>query len=339
VLLKLLEKEPAERYPDMAQVVRDLDACRRGERVSVRVPTLFERIDKLMRRHKLATASLVAGVTAVLSLWRWHREELRLERESQILPRVQAENRAKQLSALRRGGTDADTPAADRKEQLLREAHRLLTAPDADADAAETALHAVMGLVRAQQSEGAAVESAAPGAGTELQSAERQVTVAEAAMVQRELALLRLARGDCAGARTALQRVAASGALPPVYRQMVRFETGIACWLDGDAAAAAAVWRQLLVMPETAPDIKALCRGALGTVTPETLAAQAETQLPVLRALGFWLAAARAHDPGVAAEWRRKAAHSAEMALPWLYYHMEHAAATPRHTHTERSGQ
>ncbi|MBN4073996.1 serine/threonine protein kinase [bacterium AH-315-E10] len=53
VVLKLLAKNKSERYSNMEEVVADLESCRAGRDVSVRVPRLAEIFERWIRKHTI----------------------------------------------------------------------------------------------------------------------------------------------------------------------------------------------------------------------------------------------------------------------------------------------
>ena len=66
VLLKMLAKEPGHRYESMAAAVRDLEACADGHPVSVRIPSVFERFERCVKRHRATAASVAVAVVILV---------------------------------------------------------------------------------------------------------------------------------------------------------------------------------------------------------------------------------------------------------------------------------
>ncbi|MBL8897550.1 MAG: serine/threonine protein kinase [Planctomycetes bacterium] len=66
IVLKLLNKDPADRYQDAAALLRDIDHLLDGEPVEATLPGVVTRVQRSVRRHPIAS-SIVAGV-AVLAV-------------------------------------------------------------------------------------------------------------------------------------------------------------------------------------------------------------------------------------------------------------------------------
>ncbi|GAG12194.1 unnamed protein product, partial [marine sediment metagenome] len=67
IILKAMEKDPADRYQDAGRLAADLRAYLAGRPVSVRPPRFFERVDKFGKRHKVAL-TFVATLSLVVSI-------------------------------------------------------------------------------------------------------------------------------------------------------------------------------------------------------------------------------------------------------------------------------
>ena len=335
VLFKLLEKEPERRYQTMADAINDLEACSRRERVSVRVPTVFERVDKILRRHKKAAAAVAILGSVTFCSWKWYEKQLAATREWALPWQAEDLGRSREAEGTAGAGRDA---AAEAMELLVARAHKALV-EHGDIDAAQSHLVALMEQVQA-----ANMLDAHPG-----------VT----SFVRWQLARLSLARGDCATAEKTLGSLAAEyeqalarrleletdpelqKGMRDVRISFIRFEEGLACSLAGNTERADAVWQRLLADPDLETPLAVLCRGALGQLDPPTLAERARQQLPVMRALAYWLAARQTEDESMRYVWEESAAGAAKTALPWLYYVLKHrtAAIAPganTEGHTER---
>ncbi len=68
ISLKCLQKDPARRYSSARALADDLDRYLHGQVIQARPTALWERAAKWARRHKLAAASLVLGMTALTGL-------------------------------------------------------------------------------------------------------------------------------------------------------------------------------------------------------------------------------------------------------------------------------
>jgi serine/threonine-protein kinase len=68
IVLKALQKDPAARYASADQLREDLERYLAGLPILARAPTLGYRLRKLVARHWVATAALVAGVALMVSM-------------------------------------------------------------------------------------------------------------------------------------------------------------------------------------------------------------------------------------------------------------------------------
>ncbi|OGV63349.1 MAG: hypothetical protein A3K19_29095 [Lentisphaerae bacterium RIFOXYB12_FULL_65_16] len=301
ILLKLLEKRPEDRYQHMADVVADLRACAEGRRVSVHVPTVFERMDRIIFRHKIAAAIALIAVVAFVGTWRHFRKQIIEERAALIVPGAQATSNARELDSMKRQMA-GDAPELSSEERLLQEAHRLIVD-----------------------------QRDLPGAHAKLQELQRYATDPEYAdsrdglnlTARWELARLALAEGNPQRARGEFQALSAAPSLGTARRHMLQFETGVACSMAGDTTEAKSQWLALTRDAGTDTGAGWLAAGALGDIPPETLAEGAPRQMSVFRALGFWVASIGTGDDSKRQAWRNSAREPARNALPWLYYYLE----------------
>jgi hypothetical protein len=315
VMITLLEKSPQHRYEDMDAVAEDLRACRAGSRVSVRAPTPLERFDRTVRRHPIRAVAACLACASGIGLWQWHHRTLQEERRSHALPKARAISEAKELESVKRMITSGAEPKAAH-ERTFREAHKAVVTAG-DLERAKTLLRPL---------------ADAPGGGD------------VARLARRELARLKLAEGDWAGARTMFNDVAQSYKLMRDAKRLeegnpgltdarlafARFEQGVACELAGDAVTAYLCWEE--ARHEVGPDtpLGKLCTAAMGELTPRQTAEFAAETSGAFRALAFWFAARRSKQPETADVWTISAADTAQSSLPWLYY-------TLRGTHNKDS--
>ncbi len=226
VLLKLLEKEPPQRYASMAEVIPDLEACLAGQRVSVRIPNVFERVDRLVRRHKWAALVVLAASSVIMALVNWYDAQLARERGSRVVTHAAGQSANKQVERL----LDAADPAKlDLEERLLIAAALALT-EDGNLGSARSALDELLAY---------SLAGADSGEGEERSGLE--VTA------RWELARLDLAAGDFEAAGATFAALASRDGIPEPSIQMLLFEQGLARYLAGEHEAAQQLWRRLLV--------------------------------------------------------------------------------------------
>ncbi|MBT4814262.1 MAG: serine/threonine protein kinase, partial [Lentisphaerae bacterium] len=241
LLQKLLEKDPEDRYRSMRDVLLDLEAHQAGGRVSVRVPNLFERCDRVIRRHKVAAFALTAASTLLFTVWQRYERKLGGQWEEQAVERAQLNSQSARLAELL--GETSDGGAASQDERLLKKAWKALT-DDHDVEQAEAILLALERRISAQ------TEPSPPGEAdyaeaVQLTSRYRHLASLRSATAQRELGRLALARGDYRAARGVFRSLSGRKELPDAYRQLSSFEAGLAAWLAGDREKARNVWRGL----------------------------------------------------------------------------------------------
>jgi len=79
ILLKGLDKVPAERYPTVHEFAEDLQRYLRDEPVRARRPSVFTVVRKMLKRHRVAALAGVAGLAAALLVgmlfWNGRRDE------------------------------------------------------------------------------------------------------------------------------------------------------------------------------------------------------------------------------------------------------------------------
>ena len=239
VLQKLLEKDPKDRYQSMRTVLQDLEAHLAGKRVSVRVPNIFERCDRIIRRHKLAALSITTGSTLLFTVWQRYERKLGGQWEEQAVERAQLNSQNARLEELL--GKAPLGERANKDEHLLAEAWEALTVHH-DVSRAEAMLldleRRVSAPAEAPLPEGVDYPDA-----MQLASQYRHLSDLRAAVAQREVGRLALARGDYLAARGIFRSLGERRELPTAHRRLSTFEAGVAVWLEGDREEARKIWR------------------------------------------------------------------------------------------------
>jgi len=238
VLQKLLEKDPKDRYQSMQAVLQDLQAHLAGKRVSVRVPNIFERCDRIIRRHKLAAFSITTASTLLFTVWQRYERKLGGQWEEQAVERAQL-NSLKELL-----GKTSPGARANEDEHLLVEAWEALTVYH-DVSRAEAMLLDLERRVNAS-AEALPPEEADCSDAMQLASQYRHLSGLRVAVVQREVGRLALARGDYLAAKGIFRSLSERRELPPTHRRFSTFEAGVAVWLEGDREEARRIWRSVV---------------------------------------------------------------------------------------------
>jgi len=305
ILLHLLEKNPEHRYKDMNCVVRDLEACLEDKRVSVHVPNIFERLDRIIGRHKMTAAAVFFASSSIMGVWKWYDKQLTEERRAAILPKAEEASHAGELEALKReiSGAEQNTTLGER---LLQEARDLLKSGSD------------LALVHAKFAE---LSDYALEAGHE---GEREGLALRARW---ELARLAMASGNFASAASDFGQLASAPTVGDLRRRMALFEQGLALAMDGREHDATVVWREVLITADKESEIAILAKGALGDIAPEELVQNAEKQLALIRIFRYWVAAMRTDSPTNKHTWKKQACQNAKTVLPWI--HHQTATATP----------
>lgn len=125
IVAHCLRKQPSERYPDVADLARDLQAWRTGHPLSVSGNDRLYRFGKFLRRHR--NASLFAGVALVsvlagLAVTGWQAGQLRQERDQARAARVQSEidrDRARTVAAFMRDTFEQADPGRASEDTLM----------------------------------------------------------------------------------------------------------------------------------------------------------------------------------------------------------------------------
>jgi hypothetical protein len=312
VVMKLLEKEPRQRYADMAEVVADLTACLSHSRVRASRFSLGYRADRFLLRHRRRAAVLLAASATVAGAVAWHKAAMRAAQHRQVVPQAEAASRALELVRLQQrltGATaEASVAAEEQAGEGLREAQSKLLS-EAGAPAAIAALSAA-----AQATAGAEPR----------RELERALAWARFADGQTETAVtsLRTLRDEAARLRDMRRLQQQDPQRREAHYAIACLEEALALQLAGRSAEAMPLWeRALTEVPDATPQAK-LCAAALGRTPPETLVEWAARERPAIGALGCLLAALSAPQRPEAPTWLAAARRLANPAVPWLYYYL-----------------
>jgi serine/threonine-protein kinase len=85
IVLKTLRKEPDARYPSVTALIDDVERHLDGRPVGARRPTVAYRLERFVRRHKVAVAAAVLVVLSVvggLAATSWQARIARVERDN-----------------------------------------------------------------------------------------------------------------------------------------------------------------------------------------------------------------------------------------------------------------
>ncbi len=325
ILLKCLEKDPRDRYPDVLHLVNDLKACQAGTRVSVHIPSVFERCDRLVRRHKLVAAGVVLCIGGGLVAWHMHEQRLDAERGKLWVPRARALSNQLELEALRGelAGAQAGLPE---EEALLSRARQVLT-DDRDP---EEAVRLLSRLLDGKDPLTVSLEDEGPRSAVwEL----ARVQLAVGNVERAESLFLRVAKACDA---QLLRMAGTRGSLIPSPRgAYARFEAGLACLLGNDLDRARIHWRRaVLDLPPGTP-AASMCRAGIGEITPRELSRLVKGRSDVSTPLALWLAARLTDDANDRGTWHRKAVERVNDAVPWLYYRLTSPPAPVTRQETE----
>lgn len=310
VLLRCLEKSPEDRYRDMNSLYADLLACAGKRPVSVRIPNLFERCDRLLRKHKWSALILLVALTGAGLAYRHVRHLLRTERQDRWLPKAQAHSSEAALNRLRE-------PESKPPDEVAPEDAVILAARNALGSRKNTAL---------------AEELLAPL--VQRLALDDSLDNAVAREVWHEWARLALARGDGARAEKMLLRMAVGNPekLDPFSAEALfaRFEASLGCIMRDDMGAARTHWQTLDGMFPPGSPIAVMCRAGLNEVSPEALVERAGAYSPANAAMACWLAARLTDDQAKRSAWQDLALEAAQTGLPWLYCYLSRLAESGR---------
>ncbi len=312
VVMKLLEKEPRQRYADMAEVVADLNACLSHSRVRASRFSLGHRADRFLLRHRRPALLLVAASATATAAVLWHTAAMRAARHRQIVPQAEAASHALELRRLQqRLAGEADEAAMAAEEQAsrgLREAQSQLLAAGGAPPAIACLIAAAAGAESPEQR----------------RDFERALAWARFAAGQTEPALagLRALRDELGRLREMRRLQQQNPRLRQAHYAIACLDEALALQLAGRSADAAPLWgRALSELPEMAPQAR-LCAAALGQVPPEDVVEWAAQERPAIGALGCLVAALTAPQRPEATTWRNEARRLANPAVPWLYYYL-----------------
>jgi serine/threonine-protein kinase len=320
VVMKLLDKEPRQRYAGMAEALADLTACLSHSRVRASRFSLGYRADRFLLRHRRSALLLIAASSAVTVAVAWHRAAMRSAQHRQVVPQAEAASRTLELRRLQQslaGEADEATAAAeDQASAGLRTAQNMLLS----AGGGQPAIAWLSAAVAETESTEQRREFL------------RALAWARFATGQNEEALttLRSLRDEYARLRE-MQRLRQNDPrLREAHYAIACLDEALALQLAERRNEAATLWeRALRELPDPAPQAR-LCAAALGHLQPEELVEWARHERPLLGALGCLVAALSAPDHPETAIWLDEARRLANPALPWLYYYLSYGPGAER---------
>ncbi len=305
VLLKLLEKDPDDRYQTMDAVVTELEACQTGTRVKAHIPTRAERLEKWLKKHRAVTLTAMSATVLLLSVcwYLLHRSE---ERQSEGLALAIETVRSVEYALAEKRRLEAIVnPESSEKDESKGEKH--------------------WGKARKLLSGGNLAE-AGKEFGMALAWGRKNGRRHLVQLCRADLARISLAQGRRETARGEFLALAKSQGPKTLKRQLWLFEAGVAAWLAGDRQTARGHWGRLtfgtnstttLANPQRRSYIIVLGSFMLGQLEAGELR-DAMAAVPMsLRALGFWALAQKSSDPPDRRELLRKAA-SRRKCFVWI---------------------
>ncbi len=310
VLFKLLEKEPERRYQTADQVVDDLEACLSGGRVSVRVPSVFEKFERFLLRKKWTALVVAATTFTMFNVVRWYNKQLQLERESAIIPQARNTSDYTRLADLTgKGSADALSPS----ELSVSRAYAAVIA----GDLALAEVH--LNELAASISKNLKVSDLPAEDWDQVRLSVGHTSLNQVAW---EKARLRLAAADFDAARRQFSDLSKEPFLLPVQRQFLQFEEGLALFLSGQKQEATDLW-QTLHNKNIDSNLLLLCDIGLENRAAPELAEECKNAPPVFQALGFFLLAQSTTNPESQQLWQKAALRQGKDVLPWISYYIE----------------
>lgn len=125
VILKALQKDPADRYDDADTFADDLERARSGRRVSARLSSMGTRIGAFIRRHDQLVAALVVMLSMAIGAWFFFRHMLMQARYEKLLTTVQLRSFAQRVNQTASETGSSGSPAGGAQE--LRAARRAMS--------------------------------------------------------------------------------------------------------------------------------------------------------------------------------------------------------------------
>ena len=322
VVMKLLDKEPRQRYADMDEAAADLRACLSHSRVRASRLSLGYRADRFLLRHRRQALLLLAASSAVGAGVIWHQTAMRSAQHRQVVPQAEAASRTLELRRLQQslaGEVDGAGEAVEEQAGVgLRETQSQLLADGGAQPAIAWLKAAAAQTERAEQR----------------RQFQRALAWAYLAAGQTEAALttLRSRRDEYARLREMRRLQQQNPRLREAHYAIACLDEALALHLVNRRAEAAPLWeRALNELPETAPQAR-LCAAALGRTPPEELVEWAARERPTIAALACLLAAITAPDRPETSTWIKQAQRLANPALPWLYYYLTFGPGAARQT-------
>lgn len=258
VIMKALAETPAQRYDSAAALADDLEALLADRPVQARAPTWREALGRLLRRHRLATATAALVLFSLLgatliSLRAAHKE---------AMARAEAESRSEVaeavtgfLNELFRSADPGSGLGADLTvRSLLDEAVRTLDRDPPRRAEVELALRQLLGNTWRNLGEYSMAQGQLEVA-LALATSEWEGAAEAAALLQFQLASLALDQGEVEAALERLRALHARSDLPDSLRLRVRAQLAHAPLVAGDPVTAAQELTTLLPEAErAAPD-------------------------------------------------------------------------------------
>jgi hypothetical protein len=320
VVMKLLEKNPRQRYASMTEAMNDLRACLSHSRVRASRFSLGYRADRFLLRHRRSVLLAVAAAVAVGAGLVWHRAAIISAQNRQLVPQAEAASRALELQRLQQSlaGEPGDTVATAEEQagSALRDVQRRLLS----AGGVESAI-AWLSATAAQ------TESA-----EQRRDLERALAWAHFATGQTEEALAALGalRDEYGRLREMLRLRENNPRLHDAHYAIACLDEALALQLVNRQAEATKFWRRALdELPETAPQTR-LCAVALGQMRPEDLAEWAAHERSAVAVLAGLVAAGTAPNHPAAAAWLADARRLADPTVPWVYYYLSFGPGAAR---------
>ena len=119
VLMKMLEKETGRRYAGMSAAVADLEACLSGKSVSVRNPTIGEKFEKRLRKHKLLSFVIISALVSIAAIYMLKSRQERAMNYHSLIPKLSAQSKSNQVEKLLGQGTEEQIEGNRLHDQVM----------------------------------------------------------------------------------------------------------------------------------------------------------------------------------------------------------------------------
>ncbi len=296
VLLKLLEKEPDWRYQEMSSVVADLEACSKREAVTVRAPNIFEKVERMIRRNKLAAFLVFAAAVLFGSTMLYFNRAMRAERTDTLLSTLEARRSQRKLEELKQQYASSSSGQEDKRtlDKRIRAGHEALRAGEVNrAQRVFTKL---------------------------LQQGEQDGNPLLVRQSRQEIARVFLAENRYDEAARQFSALAAD-AKNTIIGAFAQFEAGVVYYIKGEKRRAQHIWRRAIAQNPRNEVVKFLCNCALRREQASRMARQARQKGRVVQAFAFYFAAEYTAKPEQKERWRRRACRAAHRVLPGYLSH------------------